>query len=331
MGGQSPETPSGEGGAGSSVNRCPSCHSIAGAPVLQGFDFDQGEERFELVRCESCGLVRTAPRPIDLGRWYARNYYGGGNRKFSGFVENLTRRFAVGRARRIAGLASPAAGRIRVLDIGCGRGSLLRAFASIGHECHGVERGEFPGSTEGGYTLHVGDLREIAFPERHFDVVVLWHVLEHLDDPGGVLREVARIVRPGGAVVVEVPNLDSFQARWFGRHWFHLDLPRHLVHYTPTTLDEALAGAGLRTVRMATGSLEQGPFGFIQSALNVAFPRRPNQLYRALMAGSGKGAWLIAAALLVPLAAMEWLVAQLLGRGATVMAVATRANDGGQP
>ena len=81
---------------------------------------------------------------------------------------------------------------------------------------------------------------------------MIWHVLEHLHDPKGALLEARRILRPGGRLVVAVPNFSSLQARWAGAAWFHLDLPRHLWHFPLAALRRLLADCGFEIRRSTT-------------------------------------------------------------------------------
>ena len=171
----------------------------------------------------------------------------------------------------------------RVLDVGCGRGVLLREIAERGFEAHGVEanaaaaRGTDP-RAEVRIAPHLADA---GYPAAFFDEVVIWHVLEHLRDPRETLEEIRRILRPGGRLVVAVPNFSSAQARWAGPAWFHLDLPRHLFHFPVAALVQLLERAGFASESEHHFSLRQNPFGWIQSALNMrSLPR--NGLYTLL-------------------------------------------------
>jgi methyltransferase family protein len=98
--------------------------------------------------------------------------------------------------------------------------------------------------------------------------VILWHVLEHLENPAETLVQVHKLLKPGGVLVIEVPNLSSFQSRLAGKHWFHLDIERHLYHFTPQGLRKLLETIHFNVMQVTTFSLEQGPFGAMQSFLN---------------------------------------------------------------
>ena len=119
-------------------------------------------------------------------------------------------------------------------------------------------------------------------PARRFDAIILFHVLEHLSAPCEVLQHCEQALKPGGTLIVAVPNARSWQARIFGPTWFHLDVPRHLYHFSPASLSRALERVGLRPGSANFHSFEHDPFGWIQSLLNRAGFRQ-NQLTSALI------------------------------------------------
>jgi SAM-dependent methyltransferase len=125
-----------------------------------------------------------------------------------------------------------------------------------------------------GIHVHVGDLTSLQLPAGEYDAVTLWHVLEHVLDPEETLRQAHRLLKPEGKLFISIPNAESWQARLFGTDWFHLDPPRHLFAFGPRSIVPLLNVTGFRMRSYHTRSLEQNPFGFMQSLLNkVGFPR----------------------------------------------------------
>jgi hypothetical protein len=116
---------------------------------------------------------------------------------------------------------------------------------------------------------------------------VLWHVLEHLRDPGAMLAQVHRLLRPGGTLLVGVPNFGSLEARLCRDKWFHLDVPRHLAHFTRCGLEGALDQAGLRVCGRGWFAPEYDAFSLVQSLLNCV-GLRPNYLYNLLRGQDAK-------------------------------------------
>ncbi|HYL97321.1 MAG TPA: class I SAM-dependent methyltransferase [Blastocatellia bacterium] len=136
----------------------------------------------------------------------------------------------------------------RLLDVGCGSGFFLRAVESSKWERWGVETGERAATAAAGALgkskVVQGTLIEAAFPESYFDAICFWSALEHMNDPRANLVEARRIVKPGGTLVVQVPNAASYQLRLFKGKWFALDAPRHRYHFDPSTLKRLLRDAG---------------------------------------------------------------------------------------
>jgi SAM-dependent methyltransferase len=242
--------------------------------------------------------------------------------------------------RRAARVEVLAGGRGRVLDLGCGPGWVLGRFRDRGWEVQGTEVSEAAARhAREVLRLPVAVAPETAlpWPDRYFDAVILWHVLEHLAEPEATLREAARVLRPGGVLLVGVPNFGSPEARLAADQWFHLDVPRHRVHFTRPVLRRALASAGLVVRRVSFFAPEYDVFSFVQSALNrLGF--RPNLLYNRLRgaqarvlaeeAGKGRRAQeILSLVLAIPLGVLSvvWTaLAGLTGQGATLTLWAVR-------
>jgi len=294
-----------------------------------------------VVVCLRCGLGRFHPTPssVEVRALYPDEYYGEPGTKFQPLVEALVRVVA---ARHIGFLSRNLTPGSRVLDVGCGRGVLLGALADRGFEVHGVEispeaaRGADPRAE----IRFAANLSDAGYDDCAFDEVIIWHVLEHMQDPRGALEEVHRILKPNGRLVVAVPNFGSVQARWTGAAWFHLDLPRHLYHFPLSALCRLLRRVGFEVVSQHHFSLRQNPFGWIQSLLNRSRRLPRNGLYDLLhRRGRGEAKpfdprtrfwlrfWLVAGA---PLGLVATVLAAALRTGATVHVVAHKRALGAQ-
>ena len=292
-----------------------------------------------VVVCDRCGLGRFEPEPdADAVRaFYPDEYYGEPGTKFQPLIERLVR--VVG-ARHIAFLSGglPQAGRI--LDVGCGRGVILGELATRGFEVHGVEiSAEAARGADPRAEIRIAPrLTEAGYPDAHFDQVIIWHVLEHLPDPRSTLAEVHRVLKPGGRLIVAVPNFESFQARWTRAAWFHLDLPRHLYHFPLSALRLLMERTGFEIDSAHHFSLRQNPFGWIQSLMNLLPSLPRNGLYELLQRrGSGERApfdpatrlrlWL-GLLILTPVGIALTVAGTLLRSGATVHVVSRRVRAG---
>jgi SAM-dependent methyltransferase len=231
-------------------------------------------EEFDLALCDVCGSARTWP-PVpaaEIGSWYRQDYYGKGNVRFNALFESLTRWFRQRRANRVRHWTKKGL----VLDVGCGRGLTLSYLRDAGYQTIGFEVSDIAAHHARdlrGLDVRTGDFLNSDLPDDTFEAVIFWHSLEHLSDPLAALDRATRLLKPGGLLVIAVPNFDSLQAAVSGRFWFHLDVPRHYVHFTARALRRAVEGRGFRIVEMAHLSLEQNPYGWIQSLLNLVFPR----------------------------------------------------------
>lgn len=285
---------------------------------------------FELHACDACGLRFVYPPTPDdaLAAYYDGAFYG----ELGGGSSLALRLFHALRA-RVVERAHPPPGLL--LDVGCGDGGFLAYMAARGWRVRGVESAA-EGRARAGRAL--GDAAAVTAgldgAPRGADVITLWHVLEHVADPVGFLGAVRERLAPDGDLVLAVPNHGSAEARAFGTSWFHLDVPRHQLHFTRAALTSLLARAGFSVASEGGFSLEYDPFGTLQSALN-ALGLEHNALYRFLKRGVPLRdlSWRGRAAVLGTFAAAPSLgtavvgldvALGLLGRGPTLTVVARR-------
>lgn len=298
--------------------------------MLTGTDRRHGTQgTFRLHAC-ACGLVRTEPWPTDFASAYpSGEYMNHGERE--GIAARVFRSVldatATGRwprplagaalagvpAARLGGPLQPGA---RVLDVGAGSGHAVAAMIGAGLDAHGLEPSPDAVAVAHGAglsTVGVGTLEDTALEERSWDLIRFWHTLEHVPSPVTALRAAHDGLRPGGRVVVGVPNFGSAGRRLFGADWDGLELPRHLHHFTPASLRAVLRAAGLagETVRSAA------VMGVLGGSID-ARSRRGNR--QRAVAGS--------AAVQLALHPLEVALA-LAGRGDGLVAVAHRPPDRG--
>jgi ubiquinone/menaquinone biosynthesis C-methylase UbiE len=302
---------------------CMNCMSTSYHIQGEALGFDPPHNSYSLTRCSQCGLIRTFPLMTDeeLAGFYQLSYYTDEQKKFIGFIEKTvsfsSSLLAYSVMRRICPEARNEKIRpISVLEPGCGRGMLLKAFHNIGCECYGLERRDFP-SKEIDKDIHFsrGDIYNMPYEEESFDLVILWYVLEHLANPLMALLESRRVLKKGGQLLVAVPNIASWQAKWFGRNWFHLDVPRHTVQFSETTLAQLIEKAGFKTPAASSCAPMQSIFGFVQSVLNWMFGIKYfNRFFFRIKKCTTVwgylelGVWFLFFAALTPLAFVEYVV-----------------------
>ncbi|HEU4792810.1 MAG TPA: class I SAM-dependent methyltransferase, partial [Nitrolancea sp.] len=199
---------------------------------------------FRLVRCRRCELRYLNPRPAveALDRYYPATYDPFSRRGLSARIKARQYRRTVDELWPL--LAPPA----RVLDLGCATGDLLQAVRERGNpNVLGIEPSTHAASIAReryGLDVRAGQLADAAIPDASLDAVLMSHVIEHLPSPTRTLTEIARILRPGGTVVLWLPSADSLAARFLGDAWMGYDTPRHLYTFTPATLTTLLQRTG---------------------------------------------------------------------------------------
>lgn len=163
------------------------------------------------VICRCCGLVWSDPRPHDARQFYEHEYRLSYKNTFQPKPKHVLRagKVALSRFEKIQGLLSS---RKTILDVGTGGGEFAYLLQSLGHQVEGVEpnRGYAEYSRqEYGLNTQVGFVQDAVFPPESFDVITIWHVLEHTEDPGSVLARLRSWLKPDGILVVEVPNVEA--------------------------------------------------------------------------------------------------------------------------
>jgi SAM-dependent methyltransferase len=216
---------------------------------------------FTIAKCRSCGLLFTNPRPKHslMGSLYG-DYYDGSvgfrgpqTRSFSERMkENLFLRKAYHRifGNYMGEVLSKSRG--RVLDIGCGMGGILEDLAKLDCETFGIEPNPDAAKMckEKGLNVECGLVEDMIYPKDSFDVVLLFHVIEHLHSPKKVLDEISRILKPGGHVFIWCPNAQSYVAKFFRDSWAGWHLPFHFYHFTPQTISRLVGLTAFEIVKL---------------------------------------------------------------------------------
>jgi SAM-dependent methyltransferase len=296
----------------------------SGEPVLPG--------RFTLERCASCGTAVTAGPPLaELPDLRDHGDYGGGAPRLSRLALPVLRCFDEQRLRFVRSALEQIGhpGPVRLLDVGAGRGRFVDTARRAGLSAEGLEpsrRGLDAAADRYGIALRAGTIEEEELPDAAFDAITLWHVLEHLEDPQASVTRLARALRPGGVLLIGVPNIASWQARLGGERWFHLDVPRHRTHFTPRGLESLVRRAGLRPLVTHHVLAEHNPFGMWQTWVSALGPT-PSYLYHLLKRNAPLRASeilpTVLALPLVPVAAVTELLAGWRGAGGTIALAAT--------
>ena len=222
--------------------------------------FGIAEYEFNVVRCRGCGLLYINPRPSreEIGKFYPETYSWKetleANLFLTKWVKRLEKHYRYHLLRDEVSKVVKFTGRSsgRVLDVGCGTGDRLDVFRSNGFETHGVETSDSADYAKEHLNLNVskGTLFSVRFPDRFFDIVTLYNVLEHLHDPAGACGEIKRILKDDGFLVIQVPNKHSLQYRIFKEKWAAFDVPRDLYYFGTESLKSLLRKVGFTVMKM---------------------------------------------------------------------------------
>jgi SAM-dependent methyltransferase len=268
--------------------------------------------------------VTLAPAPAEA---HEAGAYGGGVPRGATLAAPALRAFDRRRLALLAQIGARPPGAL--LDIGAGRGRFVAHARAAGWDARGLEpssRGVAAARARG-LDLLCATIDDADVAAGSLDAATLWHVLEHVDEPGAALARIAGWLRCGGALLVGVPNLASVQARAGGADWYHLDVPRHRTHFTVTGLHALLRSHSFEPLATHHVLAEHNPFGLWQSLVSRV-TSTPSWLYHALKRNAelrSRDALLTAAALpFAPLAMLAEVGFGLARRGGTVAVLARR-------
>lgn len=238
------------------LHSCPFCGGQDFSPALSVVDHTVSKETFLLVECSSCNGRFTSPRPDQqsIGAYYrSEDYISHTNTAHTvqDKLYQLARKWALGRKHRILAKYRSQG---RVLDIGCGTGEFLGYLKGRGYLVQGVEPDL--GAREqaiANHALEVVPGLEIVPSNEQFNVVTMWHVLEHVPDPRRTLKKIYSIMADRGILVIAVPDRESWDASHYRAEWAAYDVPRHLFHFRRADLHRLLHEHGF--VLLKTGPM----------------------------------------------------------------------------
>lgn len=201
---------------------------------------------FTLVKCKKCDLIYLNPRPSrkEIGKFYPKDYYQSRSLLLEETLDKFLLKNDIKNLKKYKKNG-------KILDLGCGAGKFISEVQNLGFETYGVDvsKDAYEIARKKGIKVFHGELIEQKFPNNCFDAVTLWHSFEHLYNPDLTLREIARILKKDGILIMETPNIDSFSFDLFKKYYFHLDLPRHLYHWSIKTMEKILDKNGFKITK----------------------------------------------------------------------------------
>ncbi|MBK7735567.1 MAG: class I SAM-dependent methyltransferase [Chitinophagaceae bacterium] len=233
---------------------CPVCGSNEIEIFLQAKDYTVSGKFFPVIQCKKCtaAFTNNIPAPNEIGAYYKSENYISHSDTAQGLVNKLYHKVRnitlVSKKNMVTRFTQKTTGTI--LDIGCGTAAFLHTMKSAGWQITGLE----PDNTarEKAQSLYqIAPLSSENFktlPANSFDAITLWHVLEHVHDLQGYLQQIKILLKPAGKLFVAVPNYTSYDAKKYGLYWAAYDVPRHLYHFSPSSISVLIQAHQLKVV-----------------------------------------------------------------------------------
>lgn len=243
------------------LNCCPICRGVHLAPLFETVDHFASGEKFDIFQCDSCGFrfTQNFPDQRDMGKYYESDEYVSHSNTKKGVVHHIyhiARSVMLKKKRAIVEQATKLTTG-RILDIGCGTGFFLNEMQTNKWVCEGVEVSTHAAKyarENFGLNIHTS-LNQIDTKDQ-FDVITLWHVLEHLQNLPETFAQLRMLLKPDGVLVVALPNCTSYDAEIYQNDWAAYDVPRHLWHFSPDTFNHLVNREGFLITNLAPMPLD---------------------------------------------------------------------------
>jgi 2-polyprenyl-3-methyl-5-hydroxy-6-metoxy-1,4-benzoquinol methylase len=231
---------------------CPGCDDTNISFVLSAKDYTVSGESFEIWECKNCTLrfTQSVPGKEEIGKYYQSENYISHSDTTKGFINSLyhrvRKRTLIQKRKLIIKATGKSSGQI--LDLGCGTGAFLATMQHAHWKCSGIEPDENARKKAHElYGLQVKPAGEFYnFSPETFDAITLWHVLEHVHDLHLYIRQLKKLLAPGGKLFIAVPNYTSADEKMYNEHWAAYDVPRHLYHFSPKAMKQLMDKHGLK-------------------------------------------------------------------------------------
>lgn len=242
---------------------CPLCNAMSSL-YFHSKDYNRriSNETFTHYHCPSCGLIFIAPIPQNLGNYYPTNYYSNPPSQDQLTVGAVHERYKIDIIQKFVTGG-------RLLEIGPAYGNFSWLAKQSGFEVETIEMDakccQFLSKVIGVRTINNSDICAALKGLIPYNVIALWHVIEHLPDPWRTLEAINEKLLPGGILVIATPNPDAFQFHFLGKYWPHVDAPRHLMLIPAPLIIKKMESLGFKTAFFTTtdkGSLGWNRFGW---------------------------------------------------------------------
>ncbi len=233
------------------IKNCPVCNAISFTDYLNVEDYTVSHQEYTIQQCNNCNFILTNPRPDEasIGQYYESTDYISHNDDTTSLMSKVyvyVRDYTIKKKLNLIAGLSPEKGSL--LDIGCGTGSFIKACQKAGWQISATEPD--PGARNISKNRVGTTIQNSVFSpdleKQSFDIITMWHVLEHVHQLTETINWLKEHLNPGGKIIIAVPNPQSYDAVKYGRYWAAYDVPRHLYHFTKDVLKQLLNRHGLQ-------------------------------------------------------------------------------------
>jgi 2-polyprenyl-3-methyl-5-hydroxy-6-metoxy-1,4-benzoquinol methylase len=267
------------------IQACPICGNAAYNPFLECKDHSVSRETFTIVQCNDCGFRFTNPRPEEdrIGEYYKSEDYVSHSNTSKGLINTAYQFVRKYTLRRKLALISSLVTKGRLLDIGCGTGEFLAVCKEAGWNVSGIEPSkEAREQAIQNHQLEVHNEDKLSeYANESFDMITMWHVLEHVPKLQERIRDIKRLLKKGGILVVAVPNCASGDALHYKEYWAAYDVPRHLYHFRPNDIQKVFEEKEMKVVDMLPMKFDS----FYVSMLSEKYLHGKQRIFHALWRG----------------------------------------------
>lgn len=221
------------------VKNCEICGNSNFKLFIKSRDYSVSKEDFNIQECKNCRFLFTSPRPEEknLNKYYVSDHYishTDGNKSLFEKTYQIVKKISINKKFRFI---SSYIKKGSILDIGCGTGNLLYKFKSSGWQTKGVEPSKIARQKAiKNYNLDINDSSNLSNIKEKFDIITMWHVLEHMPNLNDVLKNFNRLLNDNGKIIIAVPNPESYDAKHYKKYWAAYDLPIHFSHFTKNSI-----------------------------------------------------------------------------------------------
>ncbi len=249
---------------------------------LKVVDHSVSKESFNLFHNSEYDLLQTLPQPTpeNLGKYYESEDYISHTDSKRSLFERAYQLVKTYTLKRKVHLIDSVGNKGSLLDIGAGTGDFLISAKRNGWKVHGSEPGTNASKKAASKGLSLQSTTE-GFADNTFDVITMWHVLEHVPDPKAQISELKRLLKPDGVAVIAVPNFRSADAAHYSEYWAAYDVPRHLFHYSKKSIEMLFSEQQISLIKVLPMPFD----AFYVSLLSEKYKTGKMNMFKAFLAG----------------------------------------------